>query len=120
MIEVYRYVVVATKLTDEQFAEVRAIAHGMSEQEVADYFMIDLEELSEAERKKFIMNYKKGKADFIHFAVSKLKDSMSGKDGYKASLAALGKSAEEWPEDSESFSKENGFTFKVVKQASNG
>lgn len=93
---------------------VQQLAEGLSETEALDYLGYTLEELTEEELGDFKLAYRQGRAKFKFYAVGKLKESMAGRNGMQASLAALTRFAEEWP--STQNDDHNGVqrTFKIV------
>jgi len=84
-------------LTAERRALVVQLAEGLSEAEVLAYMGMDETDLNEEDLRQFKIEYLKGRAQFKYFAVCKLKESMTGRNGMQASLAALTRFAEEWP-----------------------
>ena len=99
---------------EDKIRLIQQLAEGLSESESLAYLGLEMEDLSEEDAKQFRVAYKQGRAQFKYFAVTKLKESMSGRTGMQASLAALTRFADEWP--TSEIDDHNGVqrTFKIV------
>ena len=107
-----------TYFDDADLFEIEEFAPGLDEQEVLDYYALDLAELKDLKTedyKYFTIAYKRGVAKAKHKAVDSLLKSMDGKGGAQASIAFLRTFAELWPSDADALtSTSGGFNFKVV------
>ena len=84
------------ELSEQEKLQIVGLAEGLSKEEVCDFLEIDYNELSPESQKRFERAYKKGNVIFKIHAIQKLKESMQGRNGFQASLAALSQFAEEW------------------------
>lgn len=111
-----------TFFDDADLYEIEDFAPGLTEQEVLDYYALDLREVQSLESedyKYFTIAYKRGVSKAKHKAVDSLLKSMDVKGGSQASLAFLRTFAELWPSDSDVLTNPNGnFNFKVVLEES--
>ena len=76
-------------------------SHGLSEQEVCDYWGLDYESLEGNDKWFFDVHYKKGRAEAKADAVKSLFRQMKGRNGKDASLAYLLRFNDDWDQDVE-------------------
>lgn len=81
-------------------SELEELAEGLSDKEILDYKGWVWDELTEERKKLFQRAVARGRVNFKLEAVRGMKAAMSGKEGFRASLAVLERFAEEWPADS--------------------
>lgn len=94
---------------------VELMSAGMSEEEVLDYFALDLDELDkETDLKWFSRAFKRGRSVAKRKAVQKLFESMGDRNGSQASIAYLRHFGEKWPNDGSDASSSGKFSFNVV------
>jgi hypothetical protein len=82
--------------TEQELTLIESLSEGMSQQEVLDYFGLVYADLDDEKKQVFDKTWRKGKVNIKHFALTKLKEQMSGRNGMQASLAALSQFGEEW------------------------
>ena len=86
-------------LTALQRDEIENLAEGLTESEVCLYMWgITPEQMDEALVPEFRRHYTRGRTKFKLHAIHALKAQMNGKQGLQASLAALTRFAEAWPQ----------------------
>jgi hypothetical protein len=90
---------------------IESMAEGLAELEICDYFGIDAKELSAEDRGAFIRAYRRGRTNIKHFALTKLKEQCSGRNGLQASLSILTQFGTEWERAGE---MANVKSFKIV------
>lgn len=77
-------------------AEIKGMAHGMTIQEICDFYGVALENFSDDDKFFFCTMFLKGRASGTLKATTKLFNQMSERDGVKASLAYLSRFGENW------------------------
>lgn len=80
----------------EHSAEIKGMAHGMTIQEICDFYGIVLGGLGDDDKFFFCTMFLKGRASGTLKATNKLFNQMSERDGVKASLAYLSRFGENW------------------------
>ncbi len=88
-------------LTPQEEAQIQNLSEGLSQEEVLAYLGKEPSDYTEEQWIQFQKAWKRGRTMFKVHAVTKLKESMSGRNGLQASLAALIRFADDWPEGSD-------------------
>lgn len=93
--------------------DVEAMAAGMSQEEVLDFFDLELSDLDPTETVYFIKHYKRGKGAAKRQMVEALMAAARGKNGGQYAALFLAKQAEEWPSGKDDLKVGSGFSFTV-------
>lgn len=102
-----------SNLDANMLMDVEAMAAGMSQEEVLEYFDLELDDLDETESIYFVKHYKRGKGAAKRQMVDALMRAASGKNGGQFAALFLSKQAEEWPSGKDDIKAGNGFSFTV-------
>jgi len=98
-----------------ELMEIEGMAAGLSEQEVLDYYGLDLAELEDTiDLKWFQKAFRKGRSRAKQAAVQKLFTAMSDRNGAQASIAYLRHFGDKWPQADQAGIGEGKFSFNVV------
>lgn len=101
-------------LSKDDYMDIEAMAAGMSESEVLDYFDLTIDKLNADEKIYFSKYFKKGRGAAKRQMVEALMKAAKGKGGGAFAALYLSKQAEEWPNGKDDTSTKSGFSFKVI------
>ena len=90
----------ASTFDQTDLQQISILAEGLSQSEVADYMMLDLNTLRAPDMVAFNRAYAHGRAKAVYYAYTKLKENCVGRGGTQAALAILARFSNEWKKES--------------------
>lgn len=106
-------------ITSSQLLEIESMS-SMTFEEIMAYFLIDKDEVKEAERKIILMAIARGRAKAIKKATDKLFSNMSdGKQGVQACLSYLKRFSKEFEKEVDDSEGSGGVSYNVNISAPN-